>query len=255
MSLLSRVIYPGASRSIGVEQVTRALRPEEELIWRVTVRDERIGLVIRPPSTGQSWIIFFYGNGMTVAGTAHTRQRLASAGYGVVCVEYAGYGVSSGSPSEYGCYRSADAAISYLQQEASATLDQVTLMGWSLGSAVSMDLASRREVRAQILLSPLTSLFAAALDLAYLGRAAFSAGPFNALKRAKCVDCPTLIVSGSNDRLTRPWMADELTKVMGRRARQVNLSGVGHNDMLGSGARLWDVVTDFLKSTASPATG
>jgi pimeloyl-ACP methyl ester carboxylesterase len=251
MSLLSRVIYPGASRSIGVEQVTRALRPEEELIWRVTVRDERIGLVIRPPSTGQSWIIFFYGNGMTVAGTAHTRQRLASAGYGVVCVEYAGYGVSSGSPSEYGCYRSADAAISYLQQEASATLDQVTLMGWSLGSAVSMDLASRREVRAQILLSPLTSLFAAALDLAYLGKAAFSAGPFNALSRAKSVACPTLIVSGSNDRLTRPWMAGELTKVMGRHARQVNLSGVGHNDMLGSGVRLWDVVTDFLKSPQS----
>jgi hypothetical protein len=50
-------------------------------------------------------------------------------------------------------------------------------------------------------------------------------------------------------------MANELTKAMGGRARQVNLSGVGHNDMLGSGARLWDVVTDFLKSTASPATG
>ena len=254
-SPLSRVIYPGARRSISVEQVKWTLRPEENLIWRVTDRNERIGLIIRPPSSGQSWIIFFYGNGMTLGGTAHTRQQLANTGYGIVCVEYAGYGVSSGSPSEHGCYRSADAAIAYLQQEASATLDQVTLMGWSLGSAVSMDLASRREVRAQILLSPLTSLFAAALDLAYLGQAAFSAGPFNALSRANSVDCPTLIVSGSNDRLTRPWMADELTKVMGGRARQVNLSGVGHNDMLGSGVRLWDVVTDFLKSAASPATG
>jgi hypothetical protein len=46
-------------------------------------------------------------------------------------------------------------------------------------------------------------------------------------------------------------MADELTKVMGRRARQVNLSGVGHNDMLRSGDRLWDLVTDFLKSPQS----
>jgi len=127
--------------------------------------------------------------------------------------------------------------MAYLRQEASVTPDRVTLMGWSLGSAVAMDLASRRGVRAQILLSPLTSLFAAALDLAYLGKTAFSAGPFNALSRAKSVDCPTLIVSGSNDRLTRPWMANELTKVMGTRARQVNLSGVGHNDMLGSGVR------------------
>jgi pimeloyl-ACP methyl ester carboxylesterase len=229
-SPLSRVIYPGASRSIGVEQVKSTLRAEEELIWRVTARNERIGLIIRPPSIGQSWIIFFYGNGMTVGGTAPTRQRLANAGYGVVCV-------------------------AYLEQETSATLDRITLMGWSLGSAVAMDLASRRAVRAQILLSPLTSLFAAALDLAYLGQTAFPAGPFNALSRAKSVDCPTLIVSGSNDRLTRPWMADELTKAMAGRARQVNLSGVGHNDMLGTGARLWDAVTDFLKSTAGPATG
>ena len=138
--------------------------------------------------------------------------------------------------------------MTYLQQEASVTLDRVTLMGWSLGSAVAMDLASRREVRAQVLLSPLTSLFAAALDLARLGKTAFSDGPFNALARAKNVNCPTLIVSGTDDRLTRPWMANELTKAMRGHARQVNLSGVGHNNMFRSGVRLWDVVTDFLKS-------
>jgi len=247
-SPLARVIYPGASRSIGAEQLKWTLRPEEELIWRVTARNERIGLIIRPPSSGQNWIVFFYGNGMTLGGTAHIRHRLASAGYGVVCVEYAGYGVSSGSPSERGCYGSADAAVAYLEQEKSVALDRVALIGWSLGSAVAIDLASRRLVGAQILLSPLTSLFAAALDLAYLGKAAFSAGPFNSLSKAKNVDCPTLIVSGSNDALTRPWMANELTKAMGRRARLVSLPGVGHNDMLGSGDRLWNIVIDFLKS-------
>jgi pimeloyl-ACP methyl ester carboxylesterase len=240
-SPISRIIYPGATRSIDVEQVKRTLCPGEELIWQASSRSERIGLIIRPP-------LFFYGNGMTLLGTPYIRQRLAESGYGVACVEYAGYGVSSGSPSEHGCYRSADAAVACLQQQESAAVDQVTLIGWSLGSAVAMDLASRRDVRAQILLSPMTSLFATAVDLARLGKTAFSIGPFDALSRAKSVDCPTLIVSGSNDRLTRPWMADELTKSMGSRARQVNLSGVGHNDLPGSGDRLWNVVKDFLKS-------
>jgi len=247
-SPISRLIYPGASRSISVEQVKWTLRPQEELIWRATARDERIGLIVRPPSSGKSWIVFFYGNGMTVRGTAQVRDQLGNAGYGVVCVEYAGYGVSSGAPAEQGCYRAADAAITYLQREASTALDQVALVGWSLGSAVAIDQASRRPVRAQVLLSPLTSLFAAALDLMRLGKTAFSAGPFNALAKAKCVDCPTLIVSGSNDALTRPWMANEMTKAMGSHARQVNLSGVGHNDMLNTGDRLWDIVIDFLKS-------
>ena len=185
---------------------------------------------------------------MTVADTGGIRLLLGSIGYGVACVEYAGFGVSSGSPSEHGCYRSADAAISYLQQQVPTTLDQVTLIGWSLGSAVAIDLASRRDVRAQVLLSPLTSLFAAALNLIHLGKTTFAIGPFDALSRARRVNCPTLIVSGAEDVLTRPWMANELTKAMGGHARQVSLSGVGHNDMLSSGGRLWNVVKDFLKS-------
>jgi uncharacterized protein len=253
-SPLSAVIYPGASRRVGVEQVKRTLRPGEELVWQETTHGERIGLIIRPSSGGQGWIVFFYGNGMTVGQTWHIRQLLGSVGYGVVCVEYAGYGVSSGSPSEHGCYRSADAAVAYLQrQEALATLDQVTLIGWSLGSAVAVDLASRRDIRAQVLLSPMTSLLATALDLPRLGKArliktAFSIGPFDALSKARSIDCPTLLVSGSEDALTRPWMANELTKAMGSHARLISLPGVGHNGMLNSGDRLWNVVRDFLNS-------
>jgi pimeloyl-ACP methyl ester carboxylesterase len=163
-------------------------------------------------------------------------------------VEYAGFGISSGSPSEHGCYRSADAAIAYLEQQTPTTADQVTLIGWSLGSAAAIDLASRREVRAQVLLSPLTSLFATTLDLVRSGKIAFPIGSFNALSRAGRISCPSLIVSGSADILTRPWMASELTKAMGSHARLVSLSGVGHNNMLGSGSRLWSVVMDFLKS-------
>jgi uncharacterized protein len=237
-----------------VGHLERTLQPGEELVWQETARGERIGLIIRPPAGQQQWIVFFYGIGMTVAGTWPVRRWLGSAGYGIACVEYAGFGVSSGSPSEYGCYRSADAAITYLQRQASITLDQVTLIGWSLGSAVAIDLARRRDVKAQILLSPMTSLLACAIDLGRIGKIPFTIGPFDALSRARSVDCPTLIISGSEDALTRPWMANELTKAMGGRARLVSLPGVGHNDMLAARERLWNVVTDFLDSSAN-ATG
>jgi uncharacterized protein len=241
----------GGSVGDDVGQVERTLQPGEELVWQETTRGERIGLIIRPPADNQRWIVFFYGIGMTVAGTWPVRRWLGNAGYGVVCVEYAGFGVSSGSPSEYGCYRSADAAITYLQRQASISFDQVTLIGWSLGSAVAIDLARRRDVRAQVLLSPMTSLLASAIDLARIGKTSFAIGPFDALSRARSVDCPTLIISGSEDALTRPWMANELTKAMGGHARLVSLPGVGHNDMLRSGERLWSVVKDFLNSAAS----
>jgi uncharacterized protein len=238
----------GAYVGDDVGYVERTLEPGEELVWQETTRGERIGMIIRPPADKQRWIVFLYGIGMTVAGTRPVRRWLGSAGYGVACVEYAGFGVSSGAPSEFGCYRSADAAVTYLQRQASITLDQITLIGWSLGSAVAIDLASRREVRAQVLLSPMTSLLACAIDLARIGKTPFAIGPFNALSRAGSVDCPTLIISGSQDALTRPWMATELTRAMDGHARLVSLPGVGHNNMLSSGERLWNVVTDFLNS-------
>lgn len=246
--LISRLIYPGASRPADVGQVERTLQSGEELVWQETTLGERVGLVIRPPAGKRQWIVFFYGNGMTVAGTRAVRQWLGSMGYGIVCVEYAGYGVSSGSPSERGCYRSADAAITYLQRQAAIALDQVTLIGWSLGSAVAVDLASRHDVRAQVLLSPLTSIFACAIDLTRIAKTSFTVGPFDALSRASRIDCPTLIISGAEDALTRPWMASELTRAMGGHARLVSLPGVGHNGMLRSGERLWGVVQDFLNS-------
>jgi uncharacterized protein len=246
--LLSRVIYPGASRTVGAGQVRRTLHPGEEIAWQETTRGESIGLVIRPPAGEQRWIVFFYGNGMTVAGTEGIRQWLGRTGYGVACVEYAGYGISSGSPSEQGCYRSADAAIAYLRQRASIPLDQVTLVGWSLGSAVAVDLASRGPVRALVLLSPLTSMLACAIDLTRIGRTSFAFGPFDALSRARTIDCPTLIVSGSRDALTRPWMARELTKALAGHARLVSLPDVGHNNLFSARERLWDVVWDFLDS-------
>jgi pimeloyl-ACP methyl ester carboxylesterase len=43
-------------------------------------------------------------------------------------------------------------------------------------------------------------------------------------------------------------MANELTKAMGGHAQLVSLPGVGHNNMLRSGERLWNVVNDFLNS-------
>jgi hypothetical protein len=77
-SLISRLIYPGASRSVDVGQVERTLQPGEELVWQETTLDERIGLIICPPADTQRWIVFLYGNGMTVAGTGLFDDGLAA---------------------------------------------------------------------------------------------------------------------------------------------------------------------------------
>lgn len=75
----------------------------------------------------------------------------------VVTYDYVGYGLSSGQPSEADLYTSIDAVYKYLTQSLQFPLSHIILLGKSLGSAPSIDLASRHRVQGLILVSPLAS--------------------------------------------------------------------------------------------------
>ena len=79
--------------------------------------------------------------------------------YGVMMVDYRGFGLSSGSPSEEGLYADVDAAISWLKFRG-LTGDRLILYGFSLGCAPATYLAAHpRSLDAQklILESPFAS--------------------------------------------------------------------------------------------------
>jgi fermentation-respiration switch protein FrsA (DUF1100 family) len=61
-------------------------------------------------------------------------------------LDYRGYGKSSGRPSEQGLYRDSEAGFIYLLGKGYRA-EQIILHGESLGTAVAIDLASRRLAR------------------------------------------------------------------------------------------------------------
>jgi hypothetical protein len=77
-------------------------------------------------------------------------------GVSVFVFDYPGYGRSEGRPSESGSYAAADAAYDWLVQRVAAR--DVLIFGRSLGTAVAVDLASHRQHRALVLVSPFTSV-------------------------------------------------------------------------------------------------
>src|SRR5437867_7938918 len=88
-------------------------------------------------------------------------QYFGADGYGVLLVEYRGYGGNPGSPSEAGLYHDGRAALAFLEREG-ITGRRLVLYGESLGSAVAVQLAATREVGALVLESPFTSIAAVA---------------------------------------------------------------------------------------------
>jgi pimeloyl-ACP methyl ester carboxylesterase len=216
---------------------------------------EKVALISHPPpGDGKGkWAIFLYGNDMTLAGTLDIRLALAGQKAGSVCVDYPGFGLSTGEPSEKGCRRAADAALAFLHHEHAVGSSDVTVIRWSLGSAVAVDLAVRRRLDGLVLLSPMTSILGVLLDqLGIRSPGASSAGPFNSAGKISRVSCDVLIISGLDDRICPPYMAADLARRLGRgKVENLTLPGVGHNDLLRRGPAFWDLVGNFLHRAAA----
>ena len=65
----------------------------------------RIAAVVRGPERGKKALIRCHGNAEDMMGTLWALEDLAEEGYTVAAVDYPGYGLSDGSPTEEGCYR------------------------------------------------------------------------------------------------------------------------------------------------------
>jgi uncharacterized protein len=152
--------------------------------------------------------LYLHGNGGNVACRPGHLQEISAAGSSVLIPDYRGYGRSPGRPSERGLYQDAEAAYEYLIGQGYQP-GQIVLLGESLGSAVAVDLASRRECAALILECPFTSAAQmAGTVVPWLGPL-FVRG-FNSRRKIAAVRAPLLIIHGDADHVVPQAMGREL---------------------------------------------
>jgi fermentation-respiration switch protein FrsA (DUF1100 family) len=154
---------------------------------------------------GLPTVLYFHGNGGTLAGASVSNRAIAEAGVGVLLVEYRGYGGNAGEPSEEGFYRDADAALRWLEAQEIAPTDTVVI-GNSIGSGSATYTTAQLVQRgsppaALILIAPFTSLPEAASDqLWWLPVHAFMRDTFPNQKRLEELSqVPVLIQHGTED--------------------------------------------------------
>ena len=149
-SFQSHFIYPSPqdvpSLTPGYEEVS--LRTSDGLTLRAFYREAEPGM----PTT-----VYFHGNGGTLEMASTSNIGFANAGFGVLLVEYRGYGGNPGQPSEEGFYRDGEAAMDWLVGEG-LPLEQVVFVGNSIGSGVATEMAVRHRPAALVLIAPFTSL-------------------------------------------------------------------------------------------------
>lgn len=76
----------------------------------------------------------------------------------ILAIEYPGYGVYKGKPSEENILRDAEIVYDYLVDYLEIKESQIIILGKSLGTGPSTHLAAHRNPRALILVTPYTSI-------------------------------------------------------------------------------------------------
>lgn len=139
------------------------------------------------------WLLYLHGNGGTMGTYLPVTTKLHALGLNVLMLEYRGYGNSGGFPSESGLYKDAEASYGWLLDRG-VPPEKVVLYGFSLGSGVAVELASRVPTGALILEAPYTSL----PDVA---RAAYRVVPptlmknrFASKEKIMSIETPTLFI-------------------------------------------------------------
>jgi fermentation-respiration switch protein FrsA (DUF1100 family) len=101
-------------------------------------------------------VLFFPGNGAGLHGHASALDQLAGFGLHVAGMQYPGFPGAAGAPTEAGITRLAVALYDRMRQ---AHPDRkIAVWGYSLGSAVAVQLAVRRPTMAVVLESPPSSV-------------------------------------------------------------------------------------------------
>ncbi|MGI8932183.1 MAG: alpha/beta hydrolase [Sphingomicrobium sp.] len=196
-----QILYPGAGPSTGAWEGTE---PDYRTIRLRTVDGLELKALFRPAAPGKSTILYFHGNGETVAGSRATIGPLAEQGYGALLAEFRGYAGNPGSPDEQGLYHDGEAAWRWLIDQG-VSPSQVVVAGYSLGSAVASKVAADGGSAGLIMIAPFESVPRAAFQhFPWLPAHAMVKDVFATSERIARVKGPILLLHGADDRTVYP---------------------------------------------------
>lgn len=178
---------------------------------------------------GRQAVLISHGNAGTIAGRLPHAAAFRGMGRSVLLYDYRGYGASEGRPSEEGTYLDAVAAFDWLVARGFAPAD-ITAYGESLGGAVAVELATRRDPGRLIVESAFASLpEIGAKAYPWLPVRWLSRIRYESLAKAPGLALPVMVIHSPDDHLVPIGQGRRLHDVLPGPTRFLETGG-GHND-------------------------
>jgi fermentation-respiration switch protein FrsA (DUF1100 family) len=215
----------------------------------VTADGERLRAWHLPRPDALAQIVYFHGNGGNLSVWTDVLVGLWRERFDVVAVDYRGYGLSTGTPTEPGLYRDVESIISHVQTLRRADLPLI-YWGRSLGTAMAGYAATRGRPDGVVLEAGFPSA-RALFDRNPVMRvlSAFATYRFATAEWMANVPLPTLVIHGDRDSVIPFRHGQRLYDTLPGPKRFVAIPGGDHNDPAPADAVVyWSAIREFVAS-------
>jgi fermentation-respiration switch protein FrsA (DUF1100 family) len=234
-----------------------ALLPKREIVCLTTTDGLNLrSWYFKPARADLPTVVFFHGNAGDIGNHLPFAKFLIEAGYGLLALEYRGYGGNPGTPREAGLIADGRAALAFLNAQGVPD-SGIVLYGESLGTGIAVQLAAEHPVHAVILRSPYTSIAeVAAIQLPYIPARWLVRDRFDSLSVIGLSKAPLFIFHGANDTLIPLALGRELFEAAPEPKTWLTVEGVGHNDVQTPEAEraMLDFLAQLPPAAPSPVT-
>ena len=210
--------------------------PAAEEVLLTTADVEKVIAWHVPPKGDRPVVLYFHGNGGSLAGRAKRFRAFTADGTGLFALSYRGYGGSTGRPTETGLIADADAA--YALVAARYPVERIVVWGESLGTGVAVAVAESHKISRLVLESPFTSAAdVGARGYWFLPVHLLMKDPFRSDERIGKVTVPLLILHGTDDAVVPFALGEKLFAMANEPKRFLRFEGGGHNNLDQFGAQ------------------
>jgi fermentation-respiration switch protein FrsA (DUF1100 family) len=153
-------------------------------------------------SKNAPWLLFLHGNRATVASRVNIvrYEQLRALRLNVIAPEYRGFGGLDDTPTEATVSRDARHGYDYLRNSLGIPAERIVIYGWSLGSAVAVNLSSEVPSAAVILEGAPASLVAIGQrQYPWMPIRAVMRNPFESIEKVKRIKAPMLFIHSPED--------------------------------------------------------
>lgn len=171
--------------------------------------------------------------------------------WGWLFINYRGYGLSGGEPSERVVLKDASLIYDYAAARPDVDRANIVLLGRSLGAYFAVALAKARPVRGVILATPFDSFAALGAErYPWLPVGLLLDGHYDAVTIAPAIKVPALFILAERDDITPVENGAALARAWGGPKRTVTLEGARHYG-IERRAEFWNFVAEFLRQMDS----